>query len=364
MPQAAKYPIEAFIRQSLPVDFSRSVDDLWIKDKTVVITGGASGFGEGFFRRWAAAGATVVIGDINIQKGDQLVRNVRQETGNSNLHFCYCDVTQWQSQVQFFKDAVKVSPHGGIDTVVANAGIVDPNSSIEAPEALDAAEPPPPSLRVLDVNMIGVMYTTHLALFYLPRNPNSLPATQSHDPRSTPRDRHLLLISSIAGLSPFPGQTLYGVSKHAVVGLFRSLRCTSFAHGVRVNMLCPYFIDTPLFVTAGRLNTAGGEMGTTEDVVNAATRFVADVSILGRAAVIGPQMKVKQDANGEWRLVEDGAEAGESKAIWEAYADDLDDSELFVRNYVRLLNRVVEMRGWSGWIMDVFVALRRTVGWS
>ena len=80
------------VRQSPPLDFSSTVDDTWVKDKTILITGGASGFGEGFFRRWAALGANVVIGDVDIAKGDRLVRDVVQETGNSNLHFFHCDV--------------------------------------------------------------------------------------------------------------------------------------------------------------------------------------------------------------------------------------------------------------------------------
>jgi len=315
-------------------------------------------------KRWAAAGATVVIGDINVKKGDQLVRDVRRETGNSNIHFFHCDVTEWQSQVQLFKDAVKVSPHGGIDTVVANAGIADPSNQIERPSGLDVAEPSPPSLAVLDVNLTGVVYTTHLALYYLPLNPHSSPAKPDCDPTQTPRDRHFLLLSSMAGLTPLPGQTLYAASKHAVVGLYRTLRCSSFVHGVRVNLICPYFIDTPLFITPGRMNLAGGQMGKTEDVVEAGTRFVADPRIIGRTAVVGPKLRVKQDNDGEWGLVEEANAFGEEKAIWEVHAEDFQDSELFTRNYVRLLNRVVEIRGWAGWFSDILTSLKYGVGWA
>lgn len=240
MPPAAKYPLPA--PQSPAFDIDAVPDDTWVRDKTIVITGGASGFGEGFFRRWAANGATVVIGDINTQKGDRLVREVRDETGNANLHFFHCDVTEWQSQVQFFKDATHVSPHGGIDTVVANAGIADPVPTFETPRGLDAPNPPPPSLAVIDVNLIGVLYTSHLALFYLAKNPQSAPADPGCDPDKTFRDRHLLLISSAAGIVASPFQPLYATSKHAVVGLYRTLRCSSFLQGVRTNLICPYFM--------------------------------------------------------------------------------------------------------------------------
>ena len=358
MPRAADYALEASVRQSPPLDTNQSVDDAWVKGKTIVITGGASGFGAGYLKRWAAQGATVIIGDVNVKKGDQAVRDVKKETGNPNLHFFHCDVTDWQSQVQFFKDAVKVSPTGGIDTVVANAGITDPDPTIEKPEGLDGPNPPPPDLKVLDVNLKGVLYTTHLALFYLPRNPDSSAANPNCDPAQTHRDRHLLLLSSMAGIWPIPAQTLYATSKHAVVGLYRNLRSSCFMHGVRVNLICPYFIDTPMVTTAGRMMLAGGAIGKAEDVVEAATRFVADPRIAGRAVVVGPKLKVAQNADGELDLVESEEEAGEKRAIWEFYAHDFEDSELFTRNIIRIMNRITEIRGWSGWVQDMIKAIR------
>ena len=87
-----KYSIQDAVRQSSPVDFSSPIDNVWVKEKTIIITGGASGFGEGFFRRWAANGACVVIGDINVGRGDQLIREVTKSTGNQNLYFFHCDV--------------------------------------------------------------------------------------------------------------------------------------------------------------------------------------------------------------------------------------------------------------------------------
>ena len=353
---AAKQSLVDRVRQSPPLDFSNIPDDSWVKDKTILITGGASGFGEGFFRRWAAAGANVIIGDINVQGGDQLVRDVRRETGNQNLHFFHCNVTEWQSQVNFFKEAIRVSPHGGIDTVVANAGIVDSDGKLEQPENLDTANPPPPNLAVLDVNLKGVVYTTHLALFYLPRNPGSTAANPRCDPDQTHRDRHILLISSIAGFLPIPGQALYAASKHAVVGLYRTLRSSAFVHGVRVSLICPYFIDTPLLSGVARALLAGGAMGKAEDVVEAATRFAADPRVVGRAVSVGPKMKVKQDADGEWSVAE-GESDGEDKAIWEIYPHDFEDCDVFQRNMVRLLNRVMEIRGWAGWISDMVGAI-------
>lgn len=358
MPQeAAKHPLGELMRQSPPFDINHVPDDSWVKDKVIVITGGASGFGAGFVRRWAAAGAMVIAADINVKNGDQLVREIRKDTGNPNLYFLHCDVTDWQSQVNLFREAVKLSPHGGIDTVVANAGISEGKRAFEEPRDLDQANPPPPDLAVLDVNLTGVAYTTYLALWYLPRNPGSSPASPKCVPSETHRDRHLILISSYAGLMPIPGAPLYGASKHAVVGLYRTLRSMSFMHGVRVNMLCPYYIDTPLLNGPVRAFLAGGAMGKVEDVVDAATRFAADPRVLGRAVSVGPKLNVKLDADGEWQLVEGESKEAEQRAIWEIYLHDLEDAEVSQRRFVSILNRMTEIRGWTGWFQDMTAAI-------
>ena len=325
-----KFPLTEAIRQSRPLSFEGTVSDDWLKGKTILITGGASGFGAGFCRRWAAAGATVIAGDINVTGGKKLVQEIKTVTGNPDVHFVFCDVTNWKSQVAFFKAAVKLSPHGGIDTVVANAGIATDDPTFENPQNLDAADPPPPDMSVLNVNLTGVVYTTHLALFYLKSNPGSRPADPTCETDHLHRDRHLLLVSSCAGLQPIPGQAFYGASKHAVVGLYRNLRSTSFVHGIRVNMLAPYFIDTPMVTVGAKILLAGGDIGKVEDVVEAATRFTADPRIVGRAVVIGPKFKVKQNVSGDWDLSKD-SEEGEERAIWEIHQHDFEDSDLFQR---------------------------------
>lgn len=351
------------IRQSPPIDLSIPYDAAWVKGKTILITGGASGFGAGFVRLWSQNGASVIVGDINTEKGDALVREIRKETGNNNVHFVHCDVTDWQSQVNLFKEAVRLSPHGGIDTVVANAGIAG-NDNTQHPRGLDAAEPPKPNFKILDINLMGVMYTTHLAYFWLPRNPGSQPCNMDSIPAEKVRDRHLLLLGSVASLAPISIQPQYGAAKHAVLGLFRSLRATSHVQGIRINMLCPYFIDTPIVTPGARFVLAGGAMGKVEDVVDAATRFVADSRILGRALVVGPKIHVKQNGEGEWELVtKDRDMSGSTEtALWEPCADDWEDTDAFNRNLVKVVNSVMAVRGWTGWAGDVIKAMRYKIG--
>lgn len=339
-------------RQSKPIDLSEPYDPAWVSGKTIVITGGASGFGAGFSRHWASHGANVIVGDINAKQGQALVEELRQTSPHS--HFIQCDVTNWKSQVALFRAAARLSPHGGIDGVVANAGI---SGSVPKPsdtEDLDTDDPPEPQYKALDVNLKGVLYTVELAEFWLPRNPGSENAApdSSIPGNGVHRDRHLLLIGSLASITGFQLRE-YAISKHGVLGLFRSMRLTSFRDGIRVNILLPYFIDTPLISTQGRLLLAGTGLGKPEDVVDAGTRFMADHRISGRSLVIGPKVRIDED----WQLLSEDSTEGRSTAIWEAFAHDHEQVDAFVARFVRLLNQVEIAKGWIGWGADLVRAL-------
>jgi NAD(P)-dependent dehydrogenase (short-subunit alcohol dehydrogenase family) len=210
---------------------------------------------------------------------------------------------------------------------------------------------------VLNVNLTGVLYTTQLAMYHLQRNPNSVACSTSAAPSKYARDRHLLLVGSMASIAPIPTQPLYGASKHGVLGAFRALRASSFVDGVRVNMICPYFIETPIMPAGGRLILAGGGMGKVEDVVDAATRLCADSRIAGRALVIGPKVKMAQKEDGEWVVVRK-EDAGEEQAVWEAFADDFEDCELFLQRVVGILKGAAAVKGWAGWAKDIANAVK------
>lgn len=341
--------IVGLVPQSPPINFSDTYSPEWLQGRTIVITGGASGFGEGFFRRWASHGANVIIGDITDDAGRALVDEVRKTTGNPNHHYVHCNVTNWQSQVDFFREAARLSTHGGIDAIVANAGVTDRNRRFLYPN-IDAEEPREPDFRCLDVNLVGVMYTAHLAMHFLPKNPNSANVDPNSVPAANTRDRHLLLIGSLSSVCPLPGQIIYTVAKHGVMGLFRTMRIA--ATGVRVNVICPYFIDTPLLTTAGRVLLAGGATGQTEDVVEAGTRMMADSRIIGRGLAVGPKVRV----NDKGEMVEDAASATGEQAVWEMYADDFESTDLFIKRVVAMTNRVQVIRGWTGWAKDLVSA--------
>jgi NAD(P)-dependent dehydrogenase (short-subunit alcohol dehydrogenase family) len=248
---------------------------------------------------------------------------------------------------------------------MVNAGIADADEQIifEAPP--DYASLPadkeirPPRMRTYDINATGALYTTHLALSYLKSNPGSSPCSAS-SPTIGPRDRHILLVSSMAGLLPLYGQNLYTVSKHAIIGLFRSLRLSAPQKtGVRVNVLCPYFTDTAILGPLGAVVLAGGGMARLESVVNAATRLMADQRIVGRGLCVGSKASVEHA-----KIVGFEKEVkGEGQDIWECYAEDFEQSDLFTRRVIGITNLVTAARGWGGWLADIkAVLVKRILG--
>ncbi|KAL2065957.1 hypothetical protein VTL71DRAFT_3627 [Oculimacula yallundae] len=330
------------VRQSPPLEMG-PYDPSGVSGKTIIITGGASGFGEGFSRHWAAQGANIIIADIG--NGKPLVEEIRKAGGNA--HYVRCDVTNWQNQVDLFREAIKLSPRGTIDAVVCNAGITDTGNNFMEPAGMDKEEPPKPSFKAVDVNLTGVMYTAHLAMHWLPLNEKPKDGSGPKAGGYTP-DRHILLVGSVASLLPIPGLVQYAASKHAVLGLFRSLRSMSFVKDIRVNLICPYFIDTPLIPPVGRSLLLGGAMGKPNDVVDAGTRLMADNSIHGRALVIGPSMKLDD----EWKLLPEDTPDVDNVAVWEVLGSDFIEVDAFTRRFVSALNAVERVRGWYGWGYD------------
>ncbi len=158
----------------------------------------------------------------------------------------------------------------------------------------------------------------------------------------------------MASLGPIVQNHLYCVSKHGVLGLFRTLRASTSITGIRVNLICPYFIDTPLIPVTGRVILAGGATGKPEDVVDSATRLMADTRIFGRALCVGP--KVKVGADDELQLVQQTDKSGKEVAVWEAYAEDFEINEIFNRRMLGLLNTIEATRGWIGWAGDIIGA--------
>lgn len=339
------------VKQSMPVDISKPYDPSTLKDKTILITGGANGLGAHMVRHWAAHGANIIIGDVADQAGEELVASLRMAYPQAVFEFRHCDVTNWESQVSLFDTAIQVSPYGSIDVVVPNAGIILPGEAtkFENPEFVNGRIPEP-NTATLDVNVRGVIYTSHLALYYLPQNKRS--------------DRCLLFVGSVASIIPLPGQSQYSMSKHAVLGLFRSLRGTAFLKDIRINMIAPYYTAQTkmLQATTEALMLAGSAgPGQVPDVIDAATRLIADETVAGRALVIGPRLKpYDSEIFDQGHDLANEGEAIEGQAVWECYAHDYDQVETFVKRYLWLLNAAAKARGMLAWIRDILAIWKRS----
>ncbi|KAK7923721.1 hypothetical protein PG985_007792 [Apiospora marii] len=375
-----KENVVPLIRQSMPIDITQPVQSDDVRGRTILITGGASGFGAAFARHWASCGAHVIVGDVQDAAGEALVAALRTTPGGSpHQYYRHCDATSWESQAAFFRDAVALSPHGGIDAVVVNAGISDTDFAFcrgEDRKNGDAGPgPAKPSLKCLDVNLVGAAYTAHLAMYWLSRNPGSSPSDlgKSRTPNHL-RDRHLLLLGSVASLWPVAQSTQYTMSKHAVLGLFRSLRgVAGWQSGLRVNLLCPYIIATPIFPPIARVALAGAAGGTVDAVVEAGTRFMADTTIVGRALVVGPKVRVRED-NSVIEVTEllqgtdvatgssSGGEGGRVASSWEVCAYDYELVEMSNRRILMMLNQIEAIKGWAGFVKDIVVGVAMMLG--
>lgn len=341
--------LRATIKQSPPIDTSQPYDTSTLAGKFILITGAANGLGAHMVRHWASQGAHIFIGDIDDAAGEAFVAELSSKYEKQTFGYRHCDVTVWEDQVKMFEEASRVSPSGKINVVVPNAGVLIPGASLkfENPKLVNGALRKPNTLQ-LEVNITGVTYTTHLALYYLPLQPE-----EGSSKAAGSEDRTILLVGSLASLAPLPGQAQYTMSKHAVVGLFRALRATAFPHGIRVNMIAPYYVaETNMLNAAKEIIFMAGSAGaaSVSDVVDAATRLVADEAIAGRSLIIGPKLK---NVNGE------ESEDAVARATWDCYADDYDAVESFRYRYVRILNAVAQARGTFAWLLDIISIWRR-----
>lgn len=124
--------------------------------------------GEGFVRAFAAAGSFVTFGDINESRG----KDLESELGTDKVRFVKCEITKWEDQVQMFETAISQSPSKSCDIVLANAGIS--RSSTDSLWDLDEpdGEPVKPDLKIVDVNIVGTLYTWKLAIHYFRKQPD------------------------------------------------------------------------------------------------------------------------------------------------------------------------------------------------
>ena len=189
----------------------------YLKNKVALVTGGASGIGLATCWKLAKQGVRVAMLDM-----DEKALKVRQQDfldHGYKILAMKCDVIKEKACQSAVNQVLK--EFGQIDILFNNAGITQRGLFEDTDTSVFR--------KVMDVNFYGSLYCTKAAL-------PSLIQTKGM----------IIVNESIAGVAPLLGRTGYSASKHALHGLFTSLRCELRHKGVHVMIVCPGFIRTNL----------------------------------------------------------------------------------------------------------------------
>jgi NAD(P)-dependent dehydrogenase (short-subunit alcohol dehydrogenase family) len=190
-----------------------------LEGRVAVITGAASGIGLATARLFAREGARLFLGDVDEEAGRRATEEIEADGGQ--VEFVPTDVTSADDVKDLIDGAV--GRHGKLDIIFNNAGIA-------------MAKPIPDTTeedfdRIVAINFKGVFLGCKYAIPYLLENPEG---------------GAILNMSSNGGLVGRPGDPLYSATKHAVMGLTKSLAVTYADRKIRTNALCPGAIGTPM----------------------------------------------------------------------------------------------------------------------
>ena len=193
------------------------------RDATAIITGGASGIGRALAEELARRGCEVVLVDRQPDGVEQAAADIRRH--GSGATAVAADVTDFDALRRIVRQTHERT--GRIDYMFNNAGInIFGNAAHYAIEDWR---------QLIDTNLMGVVNGVQSVY--------ALMAEQGFG--------HIVNTASMAGLVPFPGLVAYSASKHAVVGLSRSLRAEAASLGIRVSVLCPGFVRTAILKDVG-----------------------------------------------------------------------------------------------------------------
>lgn len=188
-----------------------------LKNKIAVVTGAASGIGASISKTLAVKGAKVGMLDIDETAVNAAAADMAAG-GMDAIGIC-CDVAR-DAECEAAINSI-TAHYGGIDILVNNAGITQRSAFVDT--QIDVYR------RVMDVNFFGSLHCTRYAI-------SSLIA----------RRGSIVIIESLAGVAPLIGRTGYCASKHALHGLFTSLRAELIGSGVHIMIVCPGFVQTHL----------------------------------------------------------------------------------------------------------------------
>jgi NAD(P)-dependent dehydrogenase (short-subunit alcohol dehydrogenase family) len=229
--------------------------------KVVLVTGGASGIGRATALTFAREGAKLVIADMNEEGGQQTVHMITEQGGEAI--FVRTDVSQAVEVQTLISQAV--ATYGRLDCAHNNAGIAGRVGALTAEYPEDTWQ------QVIAVNLTGVWLCMKYEI------PQML-----HQGRGT-----IVNTASAAGLVGTRGTSAYVASKHGVVGLTKTAALEYAQQGIRVNCVCPGWIQTPMTERGlsdperrARIIASApiGRVGTPEEVAEAVVWLCSDAA--------------------------------------------------------------------------------------
>jgi len=197
---------------------SRPIEELFsLKGKNSVVTGGASGIGEGIVRRLAEAGSSIILADIDLKKAENTSKKIANSTG-VNVIAAEVDVSNSKSLAETAEACLE--NFGSLEIWVNNAGIFPTTGpAIEVEDSFVD--------EMLEVNVRGTFAGSREAALRMKNG------------------GVIINLASTQGLRGGSGISAYTASKHAVVGLTKSLAIELAPKGIRVVAVAPGVIDTP-----------------------------------------------------------------------------------------------------------------------
>ena len=198
-----------------------------ITGSSAIVTGAASGIGAAVARQLAAAGATVVVADLNAEKGEALA----QEIGGA---FVAVDVTDTEQIKAAVRKAVELGP---LRILVNSAGIGWAQRTIGRDGAFDSAHDLGAFTKVIAINLIGTFDAIRLAATEMSKL----------DPTESGERGAIVNMASVAAFDGQIGQASYSASKGGVVGMTLPVARDLSASAIRVNTIAPGLIDTPIY---------------------------------------------------------------------------------------------------------------------